>query len=108
MTRRAEHPGDETRIVEVYSAANEIEAGAVRAALDAAGIQARLVGDRLGNAWGEVPLGFRSEPKLWVREEDAAAARRVIAEFRANPGVEGLDETAESYPREGEEGGGGE
>jgi len=79
---------DDVRIVEAFSAANEAEAAAIRAALDAEGIEARVVGDRLGNAWGEVPLGFRSEPKVWVLETDLEAARRVIAELRSAAGTD--------------------
>ena len=91
MTHPHDPADDDTRIVEIFSAANEVEAGAVRAALDAEGIEARLVGDRLGNAWGEVPLGFRSEPKRLVRETDADAARRIIAELQDRRG-EAFDE----------------
>lgn len=101
---------DDVRIVEVYSAANDVEAGAIRAALDAEGIRARIVGDRLGNVWGEVPLGFRSEPKIWVREEDAAAARRVIEQLQDQMGDEYDDPNAKTDPFDADEadGDGGE
>ena len=98
---------NDVRIVEAFSAANEAEAAAIRAALDAEGIEARVVGDRLGNAWGEVPLGFRSEPKVWVRETDLAEARRVIAELQSAADAEGagadLDRAAEEFGAEGGE-----
>ena len=97
---------DDIRIIEVYSAGNEVEAGAVRAALDAAGIEARIVGDRLGNVWGEVPLGFQSEPKIWVREEDAEAARQVIDDLQMHR-EEITDEEAEAAEFDGGEPDGG-
>lgn len=88
-----DHPDDDTHIVEVYAAANEIEAGAIRAALEEAGIQATLVGDKLGNAF-ELPIGL-SEPKIMVREPDLAAARGIIEQLQqhlgesdAEPGTE--------------------
>lgn len=94
-------PEDDVRIVEIYSAANEIEAAAVRAALDAEGILSRVVGDRLGNAWGELPLGYRSEPKVWVREPDLEAARAVIHRWQERPDA-GTDEIDEAWDVEGE------
>ncbi len=72
---------DDAHIVEVYSAANEVEAGAVHAALQDAGINARLVGNFLGNATGDLPLGFRTDPKILELETDAAAARAIIDRF---------------------------
>ena len=92
---------DDARIVEIYSAANEVEAGAVHAALEEAGIKARIVGNLLGSATGDLQLGFHTDPKVLVLDVDAAAAREVIARFQAEAdrGVEdgsdfgdGLDE----------------
>jgi len=87
MTHDRDRAEDDLNIVEVYSAANEIDAGAVRAALDGAGIEARLVGDLAGNAF-DIPLGV-SAPKIWVREADAAAARRIIEDLQSRVGHDG-------------------
>ena len=84
--------GDDTKIVEVYSAANEIDAGAVRAALSEAGIHAELVGNLAGGAF-DVPLGI-SAPKLWVREEDAPAARQIIEQLQDRAGSDQNDQDA--------------
>jgi hypothetical protein len=81
MTHAHDPADDDLHIVEVYSAANEIDAGAIRAALDEAGIEARLVGDLAGNAF-DIPLGV-SAPKIWVREADAPAARRIIEDLQS-------------------------
>ena len=75
---------DDARIVEVYSAANEVEAGAVHAALEEAGIKAKLVGNLLGNATGDLQLGFHTDPKVLVLDTDAAAAREIIGRFHAD------------------------
>lgn len=80
---------DDSRIVEIYTAANEIDAGAIRAALEQQGIEAKLVGDLLGNAF-DVPLGFTG-PRIWVHENDATAARRIVEQLQSQLG----DETAE-------------
>lgn len=86
MTQPTDPADDDTRIVEVYAGANEIDAGAVRAALEEAGIRADLVGDLVGNAF-DIPLGV-SGPKVWVRESDAPAARRIIEQLQDQIGEE--------------------
>ena len=91
--KSAREPVDhDVRIVEVYAAANEVDAGAMQAALADAGIEARIVGDMIGNAF-ELPIGFR-EPKLWVREEDAETARQVIQGLQDQIGSETDDDSA--------------
>jgi hypothetical protein len=99
MTNSHPPQDDDIRIVEVYSAANEIDAGAVRAALDDAGIEARLVGDLAGNAF-DIPLGV-SAPKLWVREDDVAAALRVIEQLQDQMGAEFDDPNLKTEPDDG-------
>ena len=90
------HPDDDTRFVIVYESANEVDAGAVRAALDAEGIGSQLVGDRGGNAF-PIPAGF-SGPQIWVHESDAVAARAIIDRLQDQLG----DETAEMDTLDGE------
>ena len=62
---------DDSEIVEIYSAANSIEAYAMANALKAAGIKARVVGDILGIGGGRfgrwrdlLPQGSGSERKM--------------------------------------------
>jgi len=76
------HPSDDEEIVEVASCGNDVEAGALAAALVEAGVPCKVVqaGDGVGG--GGIPLGSRTEPKLWVREHDAEAAARFIADMR--------------------------
>jgi hypothetical protein len=73
------------RIVELCSAANAVEANAIRSLLEEEGIQTCVVGDSLGNAAGGLPLGETTAPRIWVREKDAARAREVIDEQIAEP-----------------------
>ena len=71
------------RVVEVASCANEVESGALSAALDAVGIPHRVVQGGLAGALGELPLGSTTEPKIWTLERYADHARRLIAGLRA-------------------------
>ncbi len=66
------------RIVELCSTVDVVEAHGLCAMLERAGIQARVVGDVLGNAAGGLPLGETIAPRVWVRESDAARAQEAI------------------------------
>lgn len=71
---------DGRRIVEVCSAANAMEAYALRAVLEDAEIRAEVVGDILGTAGGGLPLGEATAPRIWVQAKDARRARQIIAQ----------------------------
>ena len=73
---------DTDHIIEVYMAANPIEAHTIRGALEAEGITARVVGDVLESGSG-LPPGPDTEPRVWVRQQDEAAARKIIEEWEA-------------------------
>ena len=82
---------DNLDIVEIYSAANPIEAHALANALEAAGIKAEVVGDYLGV--GSLPLDrINANPKIWVRKEDETRARELLKEFKAEHGETELSE----------------
>ena len=76
-------PSDDEEIIEVASCGNDAEAGALAAALAEAGVPCKIVQGGDGVGGGGIPLGSRTEPKLWVREHDAEVAARFIAEMRA-------------------------
>ena len=59
------------RIVDLCAAANVVEAEELCDLLEEAGIQARIVGDVLGAAWGGLRLGETAAPHVWVLERDA-------------------------------------
>lgn len=67
----------DAEVREVYSARNAPEAQFIKAALEDAGIEARVVGDHLQNAVGDLPAVAIS-PQVWVRGEDYARAREII------------------------------
>ena len=46
------------------------------------GIQARVVGVSVGNGAGIGFIGWRVSPRIWVAEEDAPRARRVLEDWR--------------------------
>ncbi|MEM9701085.1 MAG: DUF2007 domain-containing protein [Planctomycetota bacterium] len=77
------NPADDEAIVEVASCGDDAEAAALAVALNEAGVPCRVVQAGEGVGGGGVHLGPSTEPKLWVRERDADAARKAIADLRA-------------------------
>ena len=58
----------------------------VRDLLERAGIDCITRGEQLGGALGDIPF-LECEPEVWVlRDEDMAAAQRVLARHRAPSG----------------------
>lgn len=81
----------DTSVVEVYSAGSALEAYALKNALETAGVDARVVGDVLQAAAGDLPLGQPITPRIWVRKDDEQQARAIIEgwrEQRSRPGDE--------------------
>ncbi len=66
---------------EVYAARDEIDATLVQSMLGESGIEARVVGGQIIGAVGEVPAGLPSAPRVWVAEESAAEAKKLIREM---------------------------
>ena len=64
---------------EAYSAANAQEAHSIKAMLNEAGIEARVVGELLQNAVGDFSAGAIS-PRVWVRSNDFDRARQIISD----------------------------
>jgi hypothetical protein len=79
--------GRPDRIVEIYSAANAIEANSLCDALAEAGIEAQVVGEMLGNAGGWLPAAATA-PRIWVRHADEADARKIMVEWNADRGAQ--------------------
>ncbi len=75
---------DDSDIVEIYSAANSIEAYTMANALKAAGIKARVVGDILGTAAGGLAIGVPIAPRVWIRREDEARARELLKQWKVD------------------------
>jgi hypothetical protein len=73
------------RIVDVYSAANSLEATCLGEILEEKGIGSQIVGEGLGGAGGGLPLGQSIAPRIWVREGDAGRAREIIEEWTSKP-----------------------
>jgi len=91
------------RIVDVYTTANAVEAYALRTVLEDAGIQAKVVGDFLGNAAGGLPLGVAIGPRIWVHGNDARQAREIIAHATTWHPSEAVEWPEEGELPEGEE-----
>jgi len=71
--------GDDNRPVEVYRAANEIEAALVLALLDSEGIPAITSGESLGGVYG-MQIGPLAEVKVLVKKALAPRAVQIIEE----------------------------
>jgi len=76
-------------VVEVYSAPTEAEAHLLVQRLADHGIAARIVGEILRTAMGEIPA-FHASPRIWVSEDDAERARCLL---------HGWDRKSRSGPR---------
>ena len=84
------HPDPNEKLVKVFDADRESEALVVKGLLESSGIDTDMTSlsapqDTFPGVGGTIIL---------VREQDAEAARRIIAEFRQSPDA-GDDETAE-------------
>ena len=71
---------DPLRPVAIASCVNELEAGAVITALEAAGIQARMVGDATSGFRAEAP----GEVQVVVHQRDRERARKLLEEIDAD------------------------
>ena len=67
----------ESEPLEVYSAVDVPEAHLVHAVLKEAGIEARIVGEHLQNAVGDLPA-VSIAPRIWVHAQNFERAREVI------------------------------
>ena len=78
------NPRDDEEIVEIASCEDDAEAAGLATALAEAGVPCRVVQGGAGLGGGGLPLGTRTEPKIWVREHDLAAARTLVQRLRDN------------------------
>jgi putative signal transducing protein len=81
-------PNPNERLVRVFDTEQEAEAMVVRGLLESAGIDSQFGQNE--NSPDVLPVGGMS---LLVREEDAAAAREIIAQFRRSPEQEAAEES---------------
>lgn len=71
-------------IAEVYRCQNEAEALVLINMLRQHGIQARLVGEHLHGAIGELPPGRDTALQIWTQTSDQAAARELLLNYERN------------------------
>ena len=74
---------DDSDIVEIYSAANSIEAYAMANALKADGIKAKVVNEFVQMGVGLLPLTEPVTPRVWIRKGDEVRARELLEEYEA-------------------------
>ena len=82
---------DKNRLVEVYRAANEIEAALVVALLDSEGIFAITSGESLGSVYG-MQFGPLAEVKVLVKKVLAPRAAQIIKERHLGKNADDLVE----------------
>ena len=80
---KAPSPNPNEKLLRVFDTELESEALVVRGLLDSGGIDCQVSG--LENSPDVLPVGGYT---VLVREEDAAKARQLIAEYRRTPGEE--------------------
>jgi len=96
-------PNPNEKLVRVFDTDEDTEALVVKSLLDSAGIEAQIRG--VDNTQDVLPIGGTV---IVVREEDEAAARQLLEDYRRSPAQEeseekDFDETAEeAAPVEGE------
>jgi hypothetical protein len=66
------------KFVEIYSAADTIEAHLLCNLLEENGINARILGDALAGLGGALPFGSTISPRIWTDEASAERARELI------------------------------
>jgi hypothetical protein len=74
---------DDSDIVEIYSAANSLEAYALANALKADGIEAKVVNEFVQMGVGLLPLTEPVTPRVWIRKGDEVRARELLEEYEA-------------------------
>lgn len=77
--------------VEVYRAANALQAHLLQATLIDAGIRSQIVGELRQGGLGDLPLGW-SIPRILVDADDEAAARELIVDWEAQAGTASPDD----------------
>src|SRR6476620_4174305 len=70
--------------VVVYSAANRAQAFLLMDWLREQGIEAQVVNDSMEVAGGDLPLGWRSAPKLIVPDSQVAKTRHLLAQYESH------------------------
>lgn len=88
---------DDGEPIEVYRAANLVEAHMLRSLLEDAGIRVRVDPGGLEGTIGESPLSWDALPRIAVRADQAVAARGLIEQAVAD---RESAETAEADDRE--------
>ena len=83
--------GDENRPVEVYRAANGMEAALVVALLDSEGIPAITSGESVGSVYG-MQFGPLAEVKVLVKKALAPRAAQIIEERHLGLGEDALED----------------
>ena len=78
-------------MIEIYRAANPMQAHLLRGLLESEGIDARVLGESLFNVRGEAPMTTETLPVVAVsREEDVERAREVAEAFDKGRPLEGV------------------
>jgi hypothetical protein len=85
--------GVATRIVELCSVANAVEAHSICAILVQAGVHATVVGEFVGNAAGIGHIGGPAAPRIWVKDDDLERARGILDQWLQQRPQQGFEDS---------------
>lgn len=79
-------------MIEIYRAADPMQAHLLRGILEAEGIEAAVIGEYAFNVRGEAPITTETLPRVAVvNEEDVERARAIAAAFDRGEPLEGVE-----------------
>jgi len=82
----------------IYTARDSMEAHFVRCLIEREGVPARVFGEALSLARGELPLTQQTLPSVWVKSEDVEQARQVVNQYEAGYFADEQDNIPEPPP----------
>ncbi len=70
---------------ELYRSFGHPEAMVLAVLLEAEGVEVRIDNAALQGAFGELPLGWSTAPRIMVAQRDSSVAKAVLAKFLSRP-----------------------
>jgi hypothetical protein len=88
-------------MIEIYRAADPMQAHLLRGILEAEGIEAAVIGEFGFNVRGEAPVTTETLPRVCVENEaDVERAREIAEAFDKSEPLEGVELDRELFPLE--------
>ena len=68
-------------MIKIYEARDSLEAHFLRNLLESAEIRAKVLGETLGAARGELPMTSETLPSVWINPDDLGKAQGIVEEY---------------------------